>query len=89
MNGTCDDRVLGNLDSRYGLSLTHIRRCGTVAGKEIKNSGNSGHRTRNSCGFFTPVRFYVGRAAAIQDPLGKFMTSPLFRSIFILTLCAL
>ncbi|HHW4673868.1 hypothetical protein [Xylella fastidiosa] len=71
MNGTCDDRVLGNLDSRYGLSLTHIHRCGTVAAKELRNSGHSGTRIRNPCGFFTPARFYVGRAAAIQDPLGK------------------
>ncbi|WP_267885716.1 BRO-N domain-containing protein, partial [Xylella fastidiosa] len=53
------------------MSLTHIRRCGTVAGKERNNSVDSGIRTRNPCGFFTPARFYVGRAAAIQDPLGK------------------
>ncbi|WCF16352.1 hypothetical protein OK116_06220 [Xylella fastidiosa subsp. fastidiosa] len=53
------------------VSLTTAHRCGTVAGKEIKNSGNSGTRIRKPCGFFTPERFYVGRAAAIQDPLGK------------------
>ncbi|MDD0928123.1 hypothetical protein LOD59_10915 [Xylella fastidiosa subsp. multiplex] len=53
------------------VSLTTAHRCGTVVGKEIKNSGNSGTRIRKPCGFFTPERFYVGRAAAIQDPLGK------------------
>ncbi|WP_235048572.1 hypothetical protein [Xylella fastidiosa] len=53
------------------MSLTHIHRCGTVAGKEPKNSGNSGTRIRNPCGFFTPARFYVGRAAAIQHPQGE------------------
>ncbi|WP_236641912.1 phage antirepressor protein [Xylella fastidiosa] len=31
----------------------------------------SGNRTRNPCGFFTPARFYVGRAAAIQHPQGE------------------
>ncbi|HHW4669517.1 MAG TPA: hypothetical protein ACQGQJ_07995 [Xylella fastidiosa subsp. multiplex] len=71
MNGTFDDRVLGNLDARCGPSLTTVRRCGTVAGKEPKNSGSSGNRTRNPCGFFTPARFYVGRAAAIQHPQGE------------------
>ncbi|HHW4674221.1 MAG TPA: hypothetical protein ACQGQW_03365, partial [Xylella fastidiosa subsp. pauca] len=50
------------------VSLTHIHRCGTVAGKERNNSGHSGTRTRNPCGFFTPARFYVGRAVAIQHP---------------------
>ncbi|UIX81918.1 hypothetical protein [Xylella fastidiosa] len=51
------------------MSLTTAHRCGTVFGKEIKNSGSSGNRTRNPCGFFTPARFYVGRAAAIQHPV--------------------
>ncbi|AAO28972.1 phage antirepressor protein [Xylella fastidiosa subsp. morus] len=59
-------RALGYKDT---VSLTTVRRCGTVASKEIKNSGSSGNRTRNPCGFFTPARFYVGRAAAIQHPV--------------------
>ncbi|MDC6408585.1 hypothetical protein LOK82_08070 [Xylella fastidiosa subsp. multiplex] len=53
------------------MSLTTAHRCGTVAGKELQNSGTSGTRIRKSCGFFVPVRFYVGRAAAIQHPQGK------------------
>ncbi|WP_277710668.1 BRO-N domain-containing protein, partial [Xylella fastidiosa] len=53
------------------MSLTHIHRCGTVFGKECKNSVHSGTRIRKPCGFFTPARFYVGRAAAIQDPQGE------------------
>ncbi len=56
---------------RCGPSLTTVRRCGTVAGKEPKNSELGGTRTRNPCGFFTPARFYVGRAAAIQHPQGE------------------
>ncbi|MDC7962749.1 hypothetical protein PRA13_02795 [Xylella fastidiosa] len=39
------------------VSLTHIRRCGTVFGKEPKNSGSSGNRTRNPCGFFYACTF--------------------------------
>ncbi|UIX80239.1 hypothetical protein [Xylella fastidiosa] len=58
-------RALGYKDT---VSLTTAHRCGTVAGKELRNSGISGTRTRNPCGFFTPARFYVGRAAAIQHP---------------------
>ncbi|MDC6407187.1 Bro-N domain-containing protein [Xylella fastidiosa subsp. multiplex] len=54
---------------RCGPSLTHIHRCGTVAGKESESSVASGTRIRNTRGFFVPVRFYVGRAAAIQDPV--------------------
>ncbi|AIC11366.1 BRO-N domain-containing protein [Xylella fastidiosa] len=61
-------RKTGSYVSNDTVSLTTVRRCGTVAAKEIKNSGNSGNRTRNPCGFFTPARFYVGRAAAIQHP---------------------
>ncbi|MFG5202275.1 BRO family protein [Xylella fastidiosa subsp. multiplex] len=53
------------------MSLTTVRRCGTVAAKEPKNSELGGTRTRNPCGFFTPARFYVGRAAAIQHPQGE------------------
>ncbi|MGY4813333.1 phage antirepressor protein [Xylella fastidiosa] len=61
------------------VSLTHIRRCGTVFGKEPKNSGNSGTRIRKSCGFFTPARFYVGRAAAIQHPARGKLPAVCFR----------
>ncbi|QIS26413.1 phage antirepressor protein [Xylella fastidiosa] len=61
-------RALGYKDT---VSLTTAHRCGTVFGKEPKNSGSSGNRTRNPCGFFTPARFYVGRAAAIQHPQGE------------------
>ncbi|WP_338132042.1 hypothetical protein, partial [Xylella fastidiosa] len=53
------------------MSLTTTHRCGTVFGKECKNSVHSGTRIRKPCGFFTPARFYVGRAAAIQDPQGE------------------
>ncbi len=45
-------RALGYKDT---VSLTTVRRCGTVASKEIKNSGTSGTRIRKSCGFFTPA----------------------------------
>ncbi|UIT40323.1 phage antirepressor protein [Xylella fastidiosa] len=61
-------RALGYKDT---VSLTTAHRCGTVAGKEPKNSELGGTRTRNPCGFFTPARFYVGRAAAIQHPQGE------------------
>ncbi|HHW4669514.1 MAG TPA: BRO-N domain-containing protein [Xylella fastidiosa subsp. multiplex] len=53
-------RKTGSYVSNDSVSLTQIHRCGTVAGKEIKNSGSSGTRTRNPCGFFTPARFTSG-----------------------------
>ncbi|MGY4813332.1 BRO family protein [Xylella fastidiosa] len=62
-------RKTGSYVSDDTVSLTTVRRCGTVASKEIKNSEHSGTRIRNPCGFFTPARFYVGRAAAIQHPV--------------------
>ncbi len=34
------------------MSLTHIHRCGTVFGKECKNSVHSGTRIRKPCGFY-------------------------------------
>ncbi|UIX82241.1 hypothetical protein [Xylella fastidiosa] len=40
------------------MSLTTAHRCGTVAGKEIKNSGNSGARTRQIAVF---LRLHVLR----------------------------
>ncbi len=52
------------------VSLTHIHRCGTVVGKELRNSEPSGTRIRKSCGFCART-FYVGRAAAIQHPQGE------------------
>ncbi len=36
------------------VSLTTVRRCGTVAGKELKNSEIGGTRIRKSCGFLRP-----------------------------------
>ncbi|AIC11216.1 hypothetical protein D934_06285 [Xylella fastidiosa subsp. sandyi Ann-1] len=61
-------RKTGSYVSNDTVSLTTAHRCGTVLGKERNNSGISGTRIRNPCGFFTPARFYVGRAAAIQHP---------------------
>ncbi len=52
------------------VSLTTAHRCGTVFGKELKNSELSGTRIRKPCGFYART-FYVGRAAAIQHPQGK------------------
>ncbi|ACV41120.1 hypothetical protein [Xylella fastidiosa] len=40
------------------MSLTTAHRCGTVAGKECKNSGNSGTRTRQIAVF---LRLHVLR----------------------------
>ncbi len=40
---------------RCGPSLTHIHRCGTVAGKESESSVASGTRIRNTRGFFVPA----------------------------------
>ncbi|MDC6407299.1 Bro-N domain-containing protein [Xylella fastidiosa subsp. multiplex] len=62
-------RKTGSYVNNDSVSLTTAHRCGTVAGKERNNSGHSGTRIRKSCGFFTPARFYVGRAAAIQHPV--------------------
>ncbi|MFG5203005.1 hypothetical protein WBG25_07500 [Xylella fastidiosa subsp. multiplex] len=39
------------------MSLTTVRRCGTVAAKEPKNSELGGTRTRNPCGFFYACTF--------------------------------
>ncbi|KAJ4852642.1 hypothetical protein XYFPCFBP8418_012500 [Xylella fastidiosa subsp. multiplex] len=39
------------------MSLTTAHSCGTVAGKELRNSELSGTRIRKPCGFFTPARF--------------------------------
>ncbi|MDC7971291.1 hypothetical protein, partial [Xylella fastidiosa] len=72
MNSTFDDRVLGNLDSRCGPSLTTVRRCGTVAGKEPRNSiASSGYRIRQSRGFFVPVRFHGGRVTDKKPRKGE------------------
>lgn len=62
MNGTFDDRVLGNLDSRCGPSLTHIHRCGTVA-PALANS---------SAGFGNPMN---GASKAPRIPSGAFVAS--------------
>ncbi|WP_262363358.1 hypothetical protein, partial [Xylella fastidiosa] len=53
------------------VSLTTAHRCGTVAGKEPKNSGQSGTRTRNPCGFFTPARFTSGGRQRYKTLWGK------------------
>ncbi|MDG5822488.1 hypothetical protein [Xylella fastidiosa] len=53
------------------MSLTHIHRCGTVAGKEIKNSEHSGTRIRRSCGFFVPARFTSGGRQRYNTRKGK------------------
>ncbi len=68
MNGTFDDRVLGNLDSRYGPSLTTAHRCGTLAGKECKDSESSGYRTRQSRGFFVPGSMTMAGRATDKKP---------------------
>ncbi|WLE26492.1 hypothetical protein [Xylella fastidiosa] len=53
------------------VSLTTAHRCGTVVGKEPKNSGQSGTRTRNLCGFFTPARFTSGGRQRYKTLWGK------------------
>ncbi|WP_272898738.1 BRO-N domain-containing protein, partial [Xylella fastidiosa] len=68
MNGTFDDRVLGNLDARCGPSLTTVRRCGTVAGKECSSSEHSGNRTRQSRGFFVPGSMTMAGRATDKKP---------------------
>ncbi|WP_080729498.1 hypothetical protein [Xylella fastidiosa] len=53
------------------VSLTTAHRCGTVFGKELKNSGNSGTRIRKPCGFFTPARFTSGGRQPYNTRKGK------------------
>ncbi|WCF27867.1 hypothetical protein [Xylella fastidiosa] len=51
--------------------MTPLHRCGTVAGKELKNSVASGTRIRKSCGFFVPARFMSGGRQPYKTPWGK------------------
>ncbi|MDC6416715.1 hypothetical protein LOK85_12620 [Xylella fastidiosa subsp. multiplex] len=54
------------------VSLTTVRRCGTVVGKEPRNSiAASGYRIRQSRGFFVPVRFHGGRVTDTRPRKGK------------------
>ncbi|HHW4676323.1 MAG TPA: BRO-N domain-containing protein, partial [Xylella fastidiosa subsp. fastidiosa] len=53
------------------VSLTTAHRCGTVAGKELKNSEPSGTRIRKSCGFFVPARFTSGGRQPYNTRKGK------------------
>lgn len=53
------------------MSLTTVRRCGTVAGKELKNSEPRGTRTRKPCGFFMPARFTSGGRQPYNTRKGK------------------
>ncbi|NMR01613.1 hypothetical protein HJ420_10500 [Xylella fastidiosa] len=53
------------------VSLTHIHRCGTVVGKELRNSEPSGTRIRKSCGFFVPARFTSGGRQPYNTRKGK------------------
>ncbi|NMR13879.1 hypothetical protein HJ467_09725 [Xylella fastidiosa] len=53
------------------VSLTTAHRCGTVFGKELKNSELSGTRIRKPCGFFTPARFTSGGRQPYNTRKGK------------------
>ncbi|RWA36640.1 hypothetical protein XfCFBP8078_12180 [Xylella fastidiosa subsp. multiplex] len=53
------------------VSLTTVRRCGTVVGKELRNSELSGTRIRKPCGFFTPARFTSGGRQPYNTRKGK------------------
>ncbi|WCF22951.1 hypothetical protein [Xylella fastidiosa] len=53
------------------MSLTTAHRCGTVFGKELKNSELSGTRIRKPCGFFTPARFTSGGRQPYNTRKGK------------------
>ncbi|QPB72706.1 hypothetical protein XFHB_13475 [Xylella fastidiosa] len=59
------------------VSLTHIHRCGNVAGKELKNSEIGGTRIRKSCGFFTPARFTSGGRQPYNTRKGKAARRPI------------
>ncbi|MDS9990886.1 Bro-N domain-containing protein [Xylella fastidiosa] len=59
------------------VSLTTVRRCGTVAGKELKNSEIGGTRIRKSCGFFTPARFTSGGRQPYNTRKGKAARRPI------------
>ncbi|AIC11137.1 phage-related protein [Xylella fastidiosa] len=61
-------RALGYKDT---VSLTTAHRCGTVFGKELRNSEHSGTRIRNPCGFFTPARFTSGGRQRYKTLWGK------------------
>ncbi|MDD0936968.1 phage antirepressor protein [Xylella fastidiosa subsp. multiplex] len=61
-------RALGYKDT---VSLTTAHRCGTVVGKELKNSEHSGTRIRNPCGFFVPARFTSGGRQPYNTRKGK------------------
>ncbi|EGO80834.1 BRO-N domain-containing protein [Xylella fastidiosa] len=64
-------RKTGSYVSDDTVSLTTVRRCGTVVGKEIKNSELSGTRIRKPCGFFTPARFTSGGRQPYNTRKGK------------------
>ncbi|WCF27745.1 hypothetical protein [Xylella fastidiosa] len=51
--------------------LTPLHRCGTVFGKELRNSESSGTRIRKSCGFFVPARFTSGGRQRYNTRKGK------------------
>ncbi|UIN28358.1 hypothetical protein LZ757_02325 [Xylella fastidiosa subsp. morus] len=54
------------------MSLTTVRRCGTVSGKECKNSVHSGTRIRKPCGFFLrPHVFTSGGRQRYKTRKGK------------------
>ncbi|MDC6407298.1 hypothetical protein LOD50_11375 [Xylella fastidiosa subsp. multiplex] len=64
-------RVVGSYVSNDTVSLTTAHRCGTVFGKELKNSELSGTRIRKPCGFFTPARFTSGGRQPYNTRKGK------------------
>ncbi|WP_338419773.1 Bro-N domain-containing protein [Xylella fastidiosa] len=59
------------------MSLTTVRRCGTVVGKELKNSEIGGTRIRKSCGFFMPARFTSGGRQPYNTRKGKTARRPI------------
>ncbi len=61
---------------RCGPSLTTVRRCGTVAGKEPKNSELGGTRTRNPCGFLRLHVFTSGGRQLYNTRKGKTARRP-------------
>ncbi|KQH72807.1 hypothetical protein [Xylella fastidiosa] len=53
------------------VSLTHIRRCGTVASKELQNSCSGGIRTRQLADFLYPYVFMSGGQQRYKTRKGK------------------
>ncbi|AIC10062.1 BRO-N domain-containing protein [Xylella fastidiosa] len=64
-------RKTGSYTSNNAVSLTTVRRCGTVASKELQNSCSGGIRTRQLADFLYPYVFMSGGQQRYKTRKGK------------------